>query len=129
MDRDTMRQFFSCVGCPLTRGDGPENERPEPLPKGLSPHAGGWTVVFHLLLYPINVVPSRGGMDRGDDFHRGQKPSCPLTRGDGPVWAGPTLGRLKLSPHAGGWTGKRRHSGHPQRVVPSRGGMDRAGSG
>ncbi len=116
-------QFFSTC-CPLTRGDGPNPKLTCHFPDELSPHAGGWTGATHSLNCEVEVVPSRGGMDRHWIGCWCWCWCCPLTRGDGPAfWIKKRLPTL-LSPHAGGWTASRDVERISSPVVPSRGGMD-----
>ncbi len=54
-----------------------------------------------------------------------RRPSCPLTRGDGPEVCDFCDCGCGLSPHAGGWTDLPAPHRCARSVVPSRGGMDR----
>ena len=103
MDRATCLPRCAPGRIPRTRGDGPD-----PVP------AVRAAVGF----------PARAGMDPRSRWSATASRRIPRTRGDGPVLEGQTPGDLWDSPHARGWTPRRRQAGRHGRGFPARAGMD-----
>ncbi len=110
---------------PHPRGDGPGWGLPDDEPGLFSPPAWGWSVANVLMRNPLQVLPTRVGMVRGnrDDAFLGR--SSPHPRGDGP-WVPRDRWRSgQFSPPAWGWSVKLSAPNGGGLVLPTRVGMVR----
>ncbi len=78
-----------------------------------------------LKIVPIEVFPTRVGMDRRMRPPQPHQNCIPHTRGDGPRLPTFYYVRHTYSPHAWGWTEPVHYRFHPRPVFPTRVGMDR----
>ena len=125
MDRDRSRVRRGASRIPHTRGDGPRTHASVRRPLLYSPHAWGWTGQTRNTNTSPPVFPTRVGMDRRTWTKRSGRARIPHTRGDGPRSSGRRSAESAYSPHAWGWTAQRVKPSAPERVFPTRVGMDR----
>ena len=64
MDRALVQYAPICQHAPHTRGDGPEWQISQSLPRKCSPHAWGWTARSPPHGGHGSMLPTRVGMDR-----------------------------------------------------------------
>ena len=113
---------------PRTRGDGPAPDLTGGRVNASSPHARGWTRASRQRTRPSSVFPARAGMDPRRRFSGCRFTCLPRTRGDGPAPPAFETGTAESSPHARGWTLRRRCPRGASLVFPARAGMDRSGT-
>ena len=111
---------------PRTRGDGPVMVRHRRDRAGDSPHARGWTRAAHADGGEPRGFPARAGMDPLAIALHHAHLRIPRTRGDGPPPPTSPSPPPRDSPHARGWTRRRRARGPTDVGFPARAGMDPA---
>ncbi len=126
MDRFTASPRKHLSRIPHTRGDGPALQDSACAHPAYSPHAWGWTETRRREATPRLVFPTRVGMDRRVKRTSLKNHGIPHTRGDGPRRRSLILVLAAYSPHAWGWTGRKRDRRQVARVFPTRVGMDRS---
>ena len=109
---------------PRTRGDGPRrllHSAPSPSD---SPHARGWTRRLRTAPRSAAGFPARAGMDPPACLRGRSSVGIPRTRGDGPGRGRDRVRGGEDSPHARGWTRRRRRGLRQGPGFPARAGMD-----
>ncbi len=94
--------------------------------RSFSPRAWGWTGERVLRGKPVQVFPTRVGMDRGTRAARQTSTGFPHARGDGPYIGSRVFAPGEFSPRAWGWTVPISDRGGGGVVFPTRVGMDRS---
>ena len=109
---------------PRTRGDGPSSRASSTVMTPDSPHARGWTLVFHGPQTLRVGFPARAGMDPWSRASSRAWRRIPRTRGDGPWFIDAVSKSFPDSPHARGWTLQVDVLDPMARGFPARAGMD-----
>ena len=126
MDRRPSSGHAPASSFPRTRGDGPAECEPQPLPPALPPHTRGWTVPIDARRRDQHASPAHAGMDPIPTDGSPHDGGFPRTRGDGP-WPKPALGTGQmLPPHTRGWTLEAADMPVAGLASPAHAGMDRS---
>ena len=110
---------------PHPRGDGPRGRLGQARGGAFSPPAWGWSGVGGQSAKCLPVFPTRVGMVRLKRVGQTSGECFPHPRGDGPGSALRYQVKMKFSPPAWGWSGRRPRPPHRRRVFPTRVGMVR----
>ncbi len=124
MDPARSDSAAPCPGLPHPRGDGPHAKLTIYRNEGSPPPAWGWTREGLPWSTAGCVSPTRVGMDPRCRMARARSTCLPHPRGDGPGVAVVDVYRPQSPPPAWGWTRLRVHRDRPERVSPTRVGMD-----
>jgi hypothetical protein len=108
---------------PHTRGDGPGRWVARWLEDRFSPHAWGWSGSWPRRPHRPHAFPTRVGVVRQNPATRRVLERFPHTRGDGPLSVNAQSDVTKFSPHAWGWSARRRQRFFHSTVFPTRVGM------
>ncbi len=125
MVQPSKSRGVACVSSPHTRGDGPFMKLGILPWDEFSPHAWGWSEMHRVRVLLAAVLPTRVGMVRVRATTLRSHRRSPHTRGDGPRGILLVLSAWAFSPHAWGWSERRRTSGVDTIVLPTRVGMVR----
>src|SRR5581483_4483231 len=106
-------------GRPHARGGGPVQISSSESSKGSSPRAWGWTVGQDHLPVPLEVVPTRVGVDRVDGMAGLILVRRPHARGGGPAGSATDSPTGASSPRAWGWTAGAVPAADGRPVVPT----------
>ncbi len=108
---------------PRTRGDGPTATRASRIAANCSPHARGWSRGQQHQHVRDHLLPARAGMVPRAPPRCASTVPAPRTRGDGPSERRRTSPYAVCSPHARGWSRRRRAIRRSSRLLPARAGM------